>query len=54
MMLTSFTKTMQNFLGSVCGQREEARKPSIGFAAEKGGMIQTREEPAKTEKGSRR
>jgi hypothetical protein len=45
---------MQNFLGSVYEQREQARKPAIGFAAEKGGMIQKKEEPTKIEKGSRR
>jgi hypothetical protein len=33
---------MQNFLGSVYEQREQARKPAIGFAAEKGGMIKKR------------
>jgi hypothetical protein len=42
---------MQNFLGSVCGQQEQARKPAIGFAAKKGGMIPKKEEPAKNRKG---
>jgi hypothetical protein len=45
---------MQNLLGSVCRQREQVRKLTIGFATEKGGMIQKKEELAKTEKGSKR
>jgi hypothetical protein len=42
---------MQNFLGSVCGQREQARKPAIGFAAEKGGMIPKKRGASKNRKG---
>jgi hypothetical protein len=42
---------MQNFLGSVCGQREQARKPAIGFAAEKGGMIPKERGASKNRKG---
>jgi hypothetical protein len=49
-----FTKIMQNLLGSVCEPREQARKPIIGSATEKSGMIPQKEEPAKTEKGSKR
>jgi hypothetical protein len=45
---------MQNLLGSVCEPREQARKPIIGSATEKSGMIPQKEEPAKTEKGSKR
>jgi hypothetical protein len=42
---------MQNFLGSVCGQQEQARKPTIGFAAEKGGMIPKKRGANKNIKG---
>jgi hypothetical protein len=44
---------MQNFLGSVCGQQEQARKPTIGFAAEKGGMIPKKERSQQKQKRGR-
>jgi hypothetical protein len=44
---------MKNLLGSVREPREQARKPIIGSAVERDGMI-PKKEPTKTEKGSKR
>jgi hypothetical protein len=45
---------MQNFLGSVCGQQEQARKPTIGFSAKKGNMIPKKEMSQQKQKRGRK